>query len=88
LSVDTYIQRTLTGAKAILIRLIGGVAYWPYGLQQIELLARNQGIALAVLPGDGRPDDRLAQASTLPPPYCTIWRLCVMRAGRMGPMLL
>lgn len=67
LSVDTYIQRTLTGAKAILIRLIGGVAYWPYGLQQVELLARNQGIALAVLPGDGRPDDRLAQASTLPP---------------------
>ena len=29
LSVDTYIEQTLHGAKAILIRLIGGISYWP-----------------------------------------------------------
>jgi hypothetical protein len=28
LSVDTYVERTLSGAKAILIRLIGGTPYW------------------------------------------------------------
>ncbi|MEM9902431.1 MAG: cobaltochelatase subunit CobN [Pseudomonadota bacterium] len=66
LSVDTYVAQTLAGAKGILIRLIGGVPYWPYGLQQIEALARAKGIALAVLPADGRPDARLDAASTVP----------------------
>ncbi|WP_260925302.1 cobaltochelatase subunit CobN [Novosphingobium sp. 9] len=67
LSVDTYVERTLEGAKAILVRLIGGAPYWRYGLQQLELLARRRGIALAVLPGDGQHDARLESASTLPP---------------------
>ncbi|PZQ99349.1 MAG: cobaltochelatase subunit CobN [Cereibacter sphaeroides] len=66
LSVDTYVERTLSGAKGILIRLIGGVPYWSYGLQQVEALARANGIALAVLPADGRPDPRLDAVSTLP----------------------
>ncbi|THH38187.1 cobaltochelatase subunit CobN [Aliishimia ponticola] len=66
LSVDTYIEQTLCGAKGILIRLIGGVPYWAYGLQQVAALARREGIALAVLPADGRPDPRLDEVSTLP----------------------
>jgi cobaltochelatase CobN len=68
LSVDTYVERTLSGAKAILIRLIGGMPYWSYGLQQVEALARERGIALAVLPADGRPDERLDAVSTVPAP--------------------
>lgn len=66
LSVDTYVERTLSGAKAILIRLIGGTPYWSYGLQQVEVLARSRGIALAALSGDGRPDERLDSVSTVP----------------------
>ena len=66
LSVDTYVEQTLEGAKGILIRLIGGVPYWSYGLQQVETLCRARGIALAVLPADGRPDERLDAISTLP----------------------
>ncbi|GAA0305886.1 cobaltochelatase subunit CobN [Rhodovulum strictum] len=66
LSVDTYAERTLAGARGILIRLIGGRAYWEYGLQQVQALAQARGIALAVLPADGRPDPRLDAASTLP----------------------
>ncbi len=66
LSVDTYVEQTLSGAKGILIRLIGGVPYWPYGLQQIRALAQEKGIALAVLPADGRPDARLDELSTVP----------------------
>ncbi|PVX30311.1 cobaltochelatase subunit CobN [Sphingomonas pokkalii] len=68
LSVDTYVERTLSGAKGILIRLIGGMPYWSYGLQQVEVLARARGIALAVLPADGRPDERLDAASTVAAP--------------------
>jgi cobaltochelatase CobN len=66
LSVDTYVERTLGQAKAILVRLIGGEAYWPYGLASLRDLAQRRGIALAVLPGDGRPDATLDGYSTLP----------------------
>ena len=66
LSVDTYIDQTLSGAKGILIRLIGGVQYWEYGLKQVYQLAQEKGIALAVLPADGREDIRLDEYSTIP----------------------
>ncbi len=69
LSVDTYAEQTLVGgAKAILVRLIGGgESYWAYGLATLQDMARRQGIALAVLPADGRPPDaRLDELSTLP----------------------
>lgn len=65
-SVDTYVDKTASGAKAILVRLIGGEAYWPYGLASLADLARRRGIALAILPADGREDARLDQLSTLP----------------------
>ena len=35
LSVDTYVDQTLSHARGILIRLIGGESYWPYGLAQV-----------------------------------------------------
>ena len=66
LSVDTYAEQTLGEARGILIRLIGGESYWPYGLAQVQDLARRNGIALAVLPADGREDARLDALSTLP----------------------
>ena len=66
LSVDTYLEATLSQAKGILIRLIGGEAYWPYGLAAVQDLARRKCIALAVLPADGREDPRLDALSTLP----------------------
>src|SRR5258708_10379371 len=66
MSVDTYIDATLADAKGILIRLIGGESYWSYGLQQVRDLAQRRGIALAVLPGDGREDTQLDAFSTLP----------------------
>lgn len=66
LSVDTYVEQTLSGAKAVLVRLIGGQQYWAYGMAQLQDLARRQGIALAVLPADGREDSQLDALSTLP----------------------
>jgi cobaltochelatase CobN len=65
-SVDTYAEKTLCGAKAVLVRLIGGEAYWPYGLATLQDMARRRGMALAVLPADGRDDPRLDELSTLP----------------------
>jgi cobaltochelatase CobN len=66
LSVDTYCEKTLSGAKGILVRLLGGIDYWAYGIEQVAALARREGIALAVVPGDGRPDPRLDAVSNVP----------------------
>jgi cobaltochelatase CobN len=66
LSVDTYLERTLSHARGILVRLIGGESYWQYGIAALHQLATERGIALAVLPADGRDDARLDELSTLP----------------------
>ncbi|MGA0541872.1 cobaltochelatase subunit CobN [Neotabrizicola sp. VNH66] len=65
-SVDTWAEATAAGARGILVRLIGGAGYWSYGLATLQDLARRRGIALAVLPADGREDTALDAASTLP----------------------
>jgi cobaltochelatase CobN len=67
MSVDLWIERVGTHAKVILVRLIGGLDWWRYGIEQLAAAARERGIALAVLPGEDRDDPRLAEASTLPP---------------------
>ncbi len=65
-SVDQYVEATLSGAKAVLVRLIGGVPYWEYGLRQLRELADTRGLVLAVLPGDERADAQLEAYSTVP----------------------
>ena len=36
LSIDTYIEKTVSKSKGILVRLIGGEQYWPYGLNYLK----------------------------------------------------
>jgi cobaltochelatase CobN len=76
LSVDTYAERTLSHACGILVRLIGGESYWQYGINALHELAKQRGIALAVLPADGRDDPRLDALSTVP--VSTLRRLRVL----------
>ncbi len=78
LSVDLYCERTLAGAKVIIVRLLGGRGYWPYGVEQISALARERGIGVAFLPGDDQPDADLAGFSSLPAEAChRLWQYCV-----------
>ena len=65
LSVDLYVENTLGHARCVVIRLLGGLDYWRYGAEQVAALCRERGIALAVLPGDGRDDPALAALSTV-----------------------
>jgi len=67
MSVDLWIERVGAHAKVILVRLLGGLDWWRYGVERLSALARERGIALALLPGEDRDDPRLAEASTLPP---------------------
>jgi len=66
MSVDLWIQRVAAHAKVILVRLLGGLDWWRYGIERLSALARERGIVLALLPGEDRDDPRLAAASTLP----------------------
>src|ERR1051326_4823266 len=66
MSVDLWIERVGAHAKVIVVRLLGGLDWWRYGVERLSAVARERGIALALLPGEDRDDPRLAEASTLP----------------------
>ena len=66
MSVDLWIDRVAAHARVIVVRLLGGLDWWRYGIERLSALARERGIKLAVLPGEDRDDARLAAASTLP----------------------
>jgi cobaltochelatase CobN len=67
MSVDLWIDRVGTHAKVIVVRLLGGLDWWKYGIERLSVLARERGVAFAVLPGEDRDDPRLDAASSLPP---------------------
>lgn len=66
LAIDTYTDDVLRHAQLIVIRLLGGRAYWPYGLEVVKAVAAETGAALVVLPGDDRPAPDLISHSTVP----------------------
>ena len=65
MSVDLYIERVVSKARVVVVRCLGGLDYWRYGLERIADVARDNGILFAALPGDDRADPRLASMSTL-----------------------
>jgi cobaltochelatase CobN len=77
LSVDLYVEQVIQYARLVILRLLGGSRYWPYGVEQIAAICRERGIAFAALPGDDRPDPELSAASTLPVEAThRLWRYC------------
>ncbi len=78
LTVDTYAETALIEAKVIIVRLLGGRSYWPYGIEVLKELAEENGTALIFLPGDDRPDPDLISHSTVPLAIANrLWRyLC------------
>ncbi len=73
-SVDLYMER-VAEARLVIARLLGGSAYWPYGVERLVETCRQHGIPLALLPGDDKPDPELARLSTVPAGACRrLWR--------------
>ncbi len=66
-SVDLYCERTLAKAKLIVLRLLGGESYWPYGVSSLRALAEETGCKLAILPGGTSPDPTTIALSTIAP---------------------
>ena len=66
LTIDTYADDVLEQAQVIVVRLLGGVSYWAYGLEVVQDIADRTGAKLIVVPGDDRPDPALTSRSTVP----------------------
>ncbi|MEO1197926.1 MAG: cobaltochelatase subunit CobN [Pseudomonadota bacterium] len=74
-SVDLYADQTLTAARLIVVRLLGGKAYWPYGVERLTEVARGAGADLVIVPGDDKWDVELTALSTVAPEEArALWR--------------
>jgi cobaltochelatase CobN len=67
LSVDMWLEQTVAHAKLVILRLIGGAAYFQYGVDELTALCTNCNIPLVLLPGDANPDPILQARSTIHP---------------------
>ncbi len=73
-SVDLYMA-TVAAARLVVARILGGSAYWPYGVERLVETCHEHGIPLALLPGDDKPDPELAELSTVAPAQLQrLWR--------------
>ncbi|APB35283.1 cobaltochelatase, CobN subunit [Gloeomargarita lithophora Alchichica-D10] len=61
-AIDTYIDQTLSQAQIIVLRLLGGVDYWAYGVERLRELNAQRWI----LPGDDQEDLSLFEQSNVP----------------------
>ena len=76
-SVDRYAEQVVAGARLVIVRLLGGESYWPYGVERLTAVCTEHGIPIAWLPGDDKPDAGLAACGTLAPEAADmLWRYC------------
>src|SRR5690606_28628856 len=67
LSVDMWLDQTVRHARLVVVRLLGGPAYWPYGVDELTALSLSGGPKLAILPVDAVPDPILRSRSSIDP---------------------
>ena len=65
MSVDLLAERTVPGAGAVLVRLLGGLDRWRYGAEELAAACRRARVPLALVRGEGPDDPRLAALSTV-----------------------
>ena len=62
--MDLYCETVIAETRLVIVRLLGGKSYWPYGVEQIAETCAATGATLVLLPGDDQPDPELAAHST------------------------
>ena len=65
MSVDMHLDQCALGSKLVIARILGGVGYWKYGVEQYSARLFEAGIPFVALPGDDKPDDELWRLSTV-----------------------
>jgi len=88
-AVEHLIDDTLSHARLIVVRVLGGVGYWQHGLEALQALARGGGPALAILPHEDRWDDGLHAYASVDVETCrTLWRYFVEGGRENGARAL
>ena len=73
---DLYCNKVIDHAKVVVVSLLGGKSYWPYGVEQL-IDWQNSGAdrQLILLPGDDNPDPDLLAYSSVDAETCNrLWR--------------
>jgi cobaltochelatase CobN len=69
-ALDLYRDKTLDHAKLVIVSVLGGENYWPYGIEQLVEWAsggtKHQPRSLILMPGDDALDEALMRQSTVP----------------------
>ncbi len=74
MSVDLHLDDCATRSRLVVARVLGGVGYWRYGVEQYAARLHAAGVTLALLPGDDKPDSELRELSTVAPAdYDALW---------------
>ncbi|APX90515.1 cobaltochelatase subunit CobN [Brevirhabdus pacifica] len=77
-TVDKYLDDTATRSGLVIVRFLGGAAYWRYAAEQFSARLREAGVAFAALPGDDKPDEELfALSSVSRADWESLWAYCV-----------
>ena len=58
-SVDLYVEKMAPKARFVLVRLLGGLDYWRYGVEELAKAARAHGFDLAIGPATIAPTQGL-----------------------------
>ena len=74
MSIDVYAQKTIAASRMVVVRVLGGESYWPYGLEVLHATCRKNDIPIVVLPGDDKPDPSLERFNSLAlDVWLTLW---------------
>lgn len=65
LTIDTYIEEVISMAKIVVLKLLGGKAYYNYLCEAVSQCCEENDIQLLFLPGDNKPDLELMQSSNV-----------------------
>ena len=83
LSVDMHLDTCAEKSKLVIVRLLGGIGYWEYGVKQYAARLFAAGVPFAVLPGDDKPDETLFELSTIPrQDWQNLWGYLVEGGGQ------
>ena len=69
-SVDLYFDQVVSHARLVVVSLLGGVNYWPHGVEQLIQLAGERGLELIFVSGDDTFDPELQRLSTVDADVC------------------
>ncbi|WP_163847337.1 cobaltochelatase subunit CobN [Pseudooceanicola aestuarii] len=65
MSVDLHLDQCATRSRLVVARVLGGMGYWRYGMEQYAARLHAAGVPFAALPGDDKPDPELRALSTV-----------------------